>query len=73
MDKSESGWIYITEKTNRSGNIIGGSTKCDFFSWYQSMGNGVNGSLFSGDLAIYITARSQIMAARALQGVSNED
>ena len=36
------------------------------------LGNGVDGSLFADDVAIYITIRSQRMAARALQGVSNK-
>ena len=36
------------------------------------LGNGVDGSLFADDLAIYIITRSQIVASRALQGVTNK-
>ena len=36
------------------------------------LGNGVDGSLFADDLAIYITRRSQRVASRALQGVTNK-
>ena len=34
------------------------------------LGNGVDGSLFADDLAIYITTKNQKVAARALKGVS---
>ena len=34
--------------------------------------NGVNGSLFADNLAIYITTRSQRVACRALHGVTNK-
>ena len=34
--------------------------------------NGVYGSLFADDLAIYIPTRNQRVAARALQGVNNK-
>ena len=36
------------------------------------LGNGVDGSLFVDDLAMYITTRNQRVAARALQGVNNK-
>ena len=36
------------------------------------LGNGVDGSLFADDLAIYITTRNQRVATRALQGVTNK-
>ena len=36
------------------------------------LGNGVDGSLFAHDLTIYITTRSQRVAFRALQGVTNK-
>ena len=42
------------------------------YSILGELGNWVNGSLFSYDLAIYITTRNQRVAARALQGVSNK-
>ena len=35
------------------------------------LGNGVNGSLFADNLAIYITTKNQRVATRALQGVTN--
>ena len=38
----------------------------------KKKGNGVNGSLFENDLAIYITTRSQRTASRALQGVTKK-
>ena len=34
--------------------------------------NGVDGSLFADDLAIYIIPRSQRVASRAMQGVANK-
>ena len=34
--------------------------------------NGVDGSLSADDLAIYITTKSQRVASRALQGVTNK-
>ena len=34
--------------------------------------NGVDGSLFAYNLAIYITTRSKRVASRALQGVTNK-
>ena len=36
------------------------------------LGNGVDGSLFADDLAIYITKRSRRAAFRALQGMTNK-
>ena len=36
------------------------------------LGNGVDGSLFADNLAIYITTKNQRVAARALQGVTNK-
>ena len=38
----------------------------------EELGNGVDGSLFADDLAIYITTRSQRVASRALQEVTNK-
>ena len=35
------------------------------------LGDGVDGSIFADDLAIYITIRNQKVAARALQGFTN--
>ena len=37
----------------------------------EELGNGVDGSLFADDLAIYITTKYQRVAIRALQGVTN--
>ena len=36
------------------------------------LGNGVDGSLFADDLAIYIPTRNQRVTARAMQGVTNK-
>ena len=36
------------------------------------LGNGVDESLFADDLAIYITTRSQRVASRTLQGMTNQ-
>ena len=36
------------------------------------LGNGVDGSIFADDLAIYIITRSQRVASRVLQGVTNK-
>ena len=36
------------------------------------LGNGVDRSLFADDLAIYIITRSQRVASRSLQGVTNK-
>ena len=38
----------------------------------EELGNGVDGSLFADDLAIYITTRSQRVASREMQGVTNK-
>ena len=38
----------------------------------RELRNGVYGSLFADDLAIYITTRNQRMVARVLQGVTNK-
>ena len=36
------------------------------------LGNGVDGSLFAGDLAVYITIRNQRVATRVLKGMTNK-
>ena len=41
-------------------------------SIFRELGNEVNGSLFTDDLAIYITTRKQRMAIRDLQTNTNE-
>ena len=38
----------------------------------EELGNGVNGSLLTDDLVIYITTRNQRVTTRALQGVTNK-
>ena len=37
----------------------------------EELGNGIDGSLFADDLAIYITTRNQRVATRALKGLTN--
>ena len=63
MDENESGWIYITEQTGRTGNIIGEVLSVTLFlviinGILGELENEVNGSLFADDLAIYITTRN---------------
>ena len=36
------------------------------------LGNGVDGSFFADDLAIYITTRNQRVPTRSLQGMTNK-
>ena len=38
----------------------------------EEFGNGIDGSHLADDLAIYITRRNQIVATRALQGLTNK-
>ena len=68
MDQSKSGRISLTEQTASLGNSTGWAIN----GILGEFGNGVDGSLFAGDLAIYITTRSQKVTSRALQEVTNK-
>ena len=69
--------IHFTEQTDRLENSTGRGVKCNPFpsgnQWYiRRTGKWSGRPLFSDDLAIYITRRSQRVASRALQGVTTK-
>ena len=76
MDQSESGRSHLTQQTDRPGSSTGGVLSVTLFlvainGILGELGNGVDGSLFADDPAIYITTKNQRVATRALQGVTN--
>ena len=75
MDQSESERVHLTEQTD-PGVPQGGVLSVTLFlvainEIMGELGNGVDGSLFANDLAIYITTKNQRVATRTLQGVTN--
>ena len=61
----------ITEQSDGLWKSTRESSKCNFLvainGILREVGDGVDGSLFADDLAIYITTRNQRVAIRALQ------
>ena len=60
-------------QNKQTGNSTGGSIMWHTHPGVQEeLGNGVDGSFYADNLAMYITIRNQRVAARALQGVTNK-
>ena len=63
---------YISQSKQTDLGISQGGVLSAINEILRELGNGVDGSLFAHDLAIYITTRSQRVDSTVLQGVTNK-